>query len=223
MSRQDILSNIRRSLGAKENDAARRDTAFARIASPPRAPAPQRVAAPGTDLTASFINELERQLATVKIVSAPEEIPQEIATYLRAQNQPLRLRSGTDPLLAELDFSAAGIEPMSGPAEPHDSTGLSVAFGGIAETGTLAFLSGAANPVTLAFLPDTHIAIIEQSRIKATYEDVFVMLRNEKGAGTMPRTLNMISGPSRTADIGGRIVIGAHGPRRLLAIILGNH
>jgi L-lactate dehydrogenase complex protein LldG len=37
----------------------------------------------------------------------------------------------------------------------------------------------------------------------------------------MPRTLNLVSGPSRTADIGGRIVIGAHGPRRLMVVIVG--
>ncbi len=220
MSRRDILSNIRRSLGANANDKARLENAAARIATPPRATAPQRVAAPGTDLVACFVSELERQLATVKTVARPEEIPLEIASYLRSQNQPQAVRFGTDPLLASLDFAASGLEVNNGRAEPSDTAGLSVAFGGIAETGTLALLSGADNPVTLGFLPDTHITVIAQSRIRATYEDIFAMLRNEKGAGTMPRTLNLISGPSRTADIGGRIVIGAHGPRRLLAIVV---
>jgi L-lactate utilization protein LutC len=36
----------------------------------------------------------------------------------------------------------------------------------------------------------------------------------------MPRTLNFISGPSRTADIGGKLVVGAHGPQRLCVIIV---
>jgi L-lactate dehydrogenase complex protein LldG len=37
----------------------------------------------------------------------------------------------------------------------------------------------------------------------------------------MPRSVNLISGPSRTADIEQTIVRGAHGPRRLLVVILG--
>ena len=38
--------------------------------------------------------------------------------------------------------------------------------------------------------------------------------------GAMPRTVNLISGPSRTADIGGQLVMGAHGPRRLCVILV---
>jgi L-lactate dehydrogenase complex protein LldG len=36
----------------------------------------------------------------------------------------------------------------------------------------------------------------------------------------MPRTVNFVSGPSRTADIGGQLVMGAHGPRRLCVILV---
>ncbi len=47
------------------------------------------------------------------------------------------------------------------------------------------------------------------------------MVLAENG-GTMPRTLNLVTGASRTGDIGGRIVMGAHGPRRLAVFLLGN-
>ncbi|MEQ8826010.1 MAG: LUD domain-containing protein [Filomicrobium sp.] len=220
MSRQEILSRIRKSLNASEQDTQRQETAAARIAKPPCATPPDRVAAKSVSLIECFKTELERQLATVKTVSTLDEVPASIADYLRGENQALSLRVGTEPIFSNLDFSAAGLSTQSGPAEAHDGAGLSGAFGAAAETGTMALLSGPENPVTLGFLPDTHIIVIPQSRIKATYEVVFALLRNEKGAGTMPRTLNLISGPSRTADIGGRIVIGAHGPRRLLAIIV---
>ena len=36
----------------------------------------------------------------------------------------------------------------------------------------------------------------------------------------MPRTLNIISGPSRTADIEQTIQLGAHGPRRLHILLV---
>ena len=36
----------------------------------------------------------------------------------------------------------------------------------------------------------------------------------------MPRTVNIISGPSRTADIEQTIQLGAHGPRRLHLLLV---
>ena len=42
------------------------------------------------------------------------------------------------------------------------------------------------------------------------------------GDGRMPRTVNLISGPSRTADIEQTIVMGAHGPKNLVVIIAGS-
>ncbi len=220
MSRASILGKVRTALNAPADDSERQGAVIKRLRDLPRATPPQRVAAPKTDLIACFVKELERQLATVKEVPDLSAIPIAIAEYLRAHNQPLRLRHGSDPLLANLDFSAQkNFEVETGPAVPDDSCGLSCAFAGVAETGTLVLLSGPENPVTLDFLPDTHIIIVPRARILATYEDAFALLRTEKGAAAMPRTLNMISGPSRTADIGGRIVIGAHGPRRLLTIV----
>ncbi|MCH9806890.1 MAG: LUD domain-containing protein [Alphaproteobacteria bacterium] len=220
MSRRAILDKIRQSLNATPNDQARRSALDARIANPPRAPAPSRVAATGSDTIACFKSELEKQLATVVEIDNPALIPSAIASYLEANKLPLRLRHGCDPYLSQINWtSAAGLTLNSGPAAPNDPTGLSVAFAGVAETGTMVLQSGPDNPVTLGYLPDTHIIIVPKSRILATYEDAFERLRTAIGSGNMPRTLNWISGPSRTADIGGRIVIGAHGPRRLLALI----
>jgi L-lactate dehydrogenase complex protein LldG len=69
-------------------------------------------------------------------------------------------------------------------------------------------------------LPETHIAVVQGDDIVASYEDVFDRIRSAYGAGRMPRTLNMITGPSRTADIEQRLELGAHGPKRLHIIIL---
>lgn len=219
MSRASILGKVRTALHAPADDAFRKGIVSERIAAPPIVAAPQRVAAPNTDLAARFKEELELQLATVVEVTDPSQTPMVIADYLRTNNQPLRLRHGMDPRLSKLDFTAvADFEVQTGPAS-DDSAGLSYAFAGVAETGTMALLSGPENPVTLGFLPDTHIIVVPTNRIVPTYEDAFALLRLERGVASMPRTLNLISGPSRTADIGGRIVIGAHGPRRLLAVI----
>jgi L-lactate dehydrogenase complex protein LldG len=223
MSRLSILSSVRRSLQVSAIDQLRRAAVEARIASPPRVAAPSRIAQAGSNLLACFKAELERQLAAVVEVSTPSDIPATIADYLAANNQPLRLRHGSDPLLAAIDFNAStALETATGAAAKDDTAGLSVAFAGIAETGTMAILSGPENPVTVNFLPDTHIIVVPRGRLVGTYEDAFDLLRKQRSSVVMPRTLNLISGPSRTADIGGRIVIGAHGPRRLLAIVLNS-
>jgi len=82
-------------------------------------------------------------------------------------------------------------------------------------------VSGGDNPTSLNFLPETHIAVIEAGKIEASYEDCWAHIRQIYGKGEMPRTVNLISGPSRTADIEQTIEMGAHGPRRQLVIIVG--
>ena len=78
-----------------------------------------------------------------------------------------------------------------------------------------------ANPTTLNFLPEAHTVLIEAADIVGSYEEAWDRLRAIHGKGTLPRAVNLISGPSRTADIEQTIVRGAHGPRRLLVLILG--
>ncbi len=53
------------------------------------------------------------------------------------------------------------------------------------------------------------------------YESVFAKLRAAYGVGAAPRTLNFITGPSRSADIEQTLLLGAHGPRRLHIVVVG--
>jgi L-lactate dehydrogenase complex protein LldG len=81
--------------------------------------------------------------------------------------------------------------------------------------------SGADNPTTLNFLPDVHIVVVEVSAVAADFETVMEALRERYGVGTLPRTVNMITGPSRSADIEQTLILGAHGPRKLHVIVVG--
>ena len=38
--------------------------------------------------------------------------------------------------------------------------------------------------------------------------------------GTLPRAVNFISGPSRTADIEQTVTLGAHGPYRVHVVLI---
>jgi L-lactate dehydrogenase complex protein LldG len=99
---------------------------------------------------------------------------------------------------------------------------LTPCLAAIAETGTLMLLSGADTPTTLNFLPDTHIVVVRAGQVVAGYEDAWDMVREKAGGdpAAWPRTINLITGPSRTGDIEQRIQLGAHGPRRLHVVLV---
>jgi len=96
-------------------------------------------------------------------------------------------------------------------------TGLTTAFAAIAETGTLMLLSGPHGPTTLNFLPSTHVVVLFESQVTGAYEDAWDLLR---ALPDMPRTVNLITGPSRTGDIEQTIYLGAHGPLNLHVVLV---
>lgn len=222
MSRDKIFADIRRAIGAKPNDAARIATVETRLAEHPRHMIPQRAQKPRDELRQQFAQYLTAQAATVIDVPTTADVPRTAVRVLRDLNLPPRLRMGADPWLAAMPWSdEPSLDIAIGRSSGDDAVTLSHAIAGVSETGTLALLSGADNPVTLSFLPDAHIIAVEADTIVGPYEDVFDMMRVKLGPTQMPRTLNFISGASRTADIGGKIVIGAHGPRRLVVLVVG--
>ena len=115
---------------------------------------------------------------------------------------------GDDPRLAGMPWSETTLEILRGPSDGDDLNAVSAAFAGIAETGTLALVSGPDNPTTLNFLPDNHIVVLPREAIEADYESVFAKLRSVYGKGDAPRTLNFITGPSRSADIEQTLLLG---------------
>ena len=151
-----------------------------------------------------------------------EEVPEAVADYLRANNLPSELKLAPHADLTDLDWGekTPSLEIRQGPAEEPDQVALTRAFGGVAETGTLALASGPESPTTLNFLPENNVVVLRESALGGTYEEIFEKLRANLGDGQMPRTLNFITGPSRTADIEQTIQLGAHGPRRLHILIV---
>jgi L-lactate dehydrogenase complex protein LldG len=66
-----------------------------------------------------------------------------------------------------------------------------------------------------------HIVVVEAGAVAADFETVMEELRERYGVGTLPRAVNMITGPSRSADIEQTLILGAHGPRKLHVIVVG--
>jgi L-lactate dehydrogenase complex protein LldG len=132
----------------------------------------------------------------------------------------MKTRRGDDPRLAALPWAAQRtLEVTTGASGGHQLASVSQAFGGIAETGRLFLASGPDNPATLNFLPDTHIVVVAGD-IAGDYETVWERVRETFGIAALRRA-GMITGPSRSTDIGQILILGAHGSRRLHVLVVG--
>lgn len=219
-ARSQILNTIRRSLRRGELSGATREATLARMASPPLGPIPMRAQLPPAGRVKLFCQWAEINNATVARVSAAE-VPGEVAAYLARNNLPARAAIAPSSQLDGLDWKSQKLlELRRGNAVASDAVAITGAFAGIAETGTLVMASGPEHPVTLNLLPDTHIVVLREDDIVGGYEDVWGRLRARYGKNGMPRTVNTITGPSRTGDIEQAMELGAHGPRRMHILVV---
>ena len=217
--RDDILGGIRKALKRGPLDDATATPLRARLAAPTRNLIPTRAA--GLDDSgriALFVAMAEEVQTTVTRVAGLADVPAAVARYLASENLPAELVMAPDPALDAIPWGERPLLQLRrGKAAPGDQVSVTPAFAGIAETGTLMLVSGAETPSTLNFLPDTHVVILKAGQVVPTYEEGWTRLR---ARGDMPRTVNFITGPSRTGDIEQRIQLGAHGPRRLHIVLV---
>ena len=224
-AREDILAQLRTALGRREGDGAgkRADERIARHAANLM---PARGQIPHAAQIELFIDMAERTEATVARVGSGDDVPAAVAEYLAERNLPTNVAMAPDPGLDALPWRDQPLLSLRrGRAEETDEVGLTGAFAAIAETGTLMMMSGAEQPTSLNFLPENHIVVLNADQMTGTYEEAWTRLReacpSADGDGfALPRTVNLITGPSRTADIELVPTLGAHGPKRLHIILV---
>jgi L-lactate dehydrogenase complex protein LldG len=221
-ARDEIMLSIRRSLAVTGKEAPRRQAVDERIDRAPRGVVVERSQVTGEARLALFRQMAEATFATVVAVDSASEVPGEVASYLRNHNLPATIRMGDDLRLKAMPWQSTALDMASGPSDGRDLNSVCYAFAGVAETGTLVLTSGSANPTTLNFLPDNHIVVVNARDIAGDYEEMWTRLRFATGKGEMPRTVNWVTGPSRSGDIEQVLLLGAHGPRRVHIILVGN-
>jgi len=222
-ARDTIFASIRASLGVTGNEAPRRKEVADRIAGHPAGVVPARGHLPPQQRLDLFARMLEGAAGTFAQVPSLEEVPGAVCAFLRRHNLPLAVRRGGDAVLEQVPWTREpALELSVGPSDGTQLTSVSHAFGAIAETGTLVMTAGPENPTTLNFLPDNHIVVVEAKDIDGDLETAIARLRARYGAGELPRAVNMITGPSRSADIEQTLILGAHGPRRLHVVVVGD-
>lgn len=227
-ARDDILGSIRKSLGREALSGEPAAQLRQRLAQPKRNLIPDRTAGRDTvGLTALFADKAREFACTVDEVDSLDAVPEAVRAYLSRENLPARVVQA--PALSEgLDWSRTPtLEIKTGTSDGSEDTSVTPVFAAVAETGTLMLTSDATTPTGLNFLPENHIAVVRRSQVVGPLEDAWARFRAARATAdsdgfTMPRTVNLITGPSRTGDIEQKIQMGAHGPRRLHVILVAD-
>ncbi len=243
--RAKFIANVTSSLGRTEVIVPSRDESTAAFddAETARANADQAIAnsaANSADLTDRMAEAASTIGWKVHRVANPEDAADVVANICEQKGAKSVLRS-THDVLSEINVDAAvtstganlSVTEHSGDNdETMISESKSAAFAtdigitgvdyAIAETGTVVLhpRSGLSRLVSLA--PPTHIAVLRPTDILDSLDELFAMERNDHMSGNLAGSMNLISGPSKTADIEGTTVTGIHGPLEVHLVILEN-
>ncbi len=203
-ARESILSRIRTNLVSKDRGNPQ-DYSLA-------VPKPVYANSRHVDLVDQFVTRLEQVHGTCKRVPKWSDVPGDVARYLELLEESSPIVLAPDHRLLDLDWLNETSSHRE--AVQSDRVSVTLAFAGIAETGTIAMVSSPQSPITLNFLPEINIVVLPRSRLVATMEEFWPMVSEQ------PRAINFITGPSKTADIEQTIVYGAHGPRHFHTIMV---
>ncbi|PYI55267.1 hypothetical protein DLM86_11455 [Paenibacillus flagellatus] len=91
----------------------------------------------------------------------------------------------------------------------------------VANTGTLVVLAHGGRGRSVSLLPDTLFAVVRADRLVTRMGEAFEAIRRDyPDAATMPSSITLITGPSRSADIENDLTIGIHGPGSVYAVVI---
>lgn len=205
-SRTRIIERIRQSIGS---DHAGKDleTAFKTLCET-QADMPVQPALSPVETVSRFISEAQRNGAVVTELESLEQVQHWLEREADSQSVPPTLSLSPQIAASQSDWGSLTLSDDT--PQPIQSWGLVRAHSAMAETGTILSLSRDC-PSRLLFLVERLIVLIDKRDIVRFQEDAWDRLHDGQ---PLPRTVNLITGPSRTADIEQQIQIGAHGPRR---------
>ncbi len=212
---QAFIANVSRALGRRET------------AAPPPPPTLDegliRTLAGHENLSRHFERQAQASGMEVTTVELEQLVDRLIALLRDAGVSKAALP--VSPLLDSLDLASqlrdAGIhaqrwDELTADAVFDVDCGVTDCDAAIAETGSVVIKAKPAHGRVLSVVPPLHVVIVEPRRIVADLLDVLRRLEEEGvGSGTV-----VITGPSKTTDIEGNLVIGVHGPGRVHIFLL---
>lgn len=210
MSRTAILAALRQGLA----------DAPLTVDAPPARPASLPVAADAWELLAAALAPLEVRL---RLAHTPAEAAGHVADIARerAATSYTRWDAALDALGLPGGFDAAldGLQrvPPGCCAElGHVDLGFALAQAALLESGSLAVVAAPGQHRSASLLPPASVILVPRSALLPDVSHLPALLeRSRRPDGTLPACLNLISGPSSTADIELVLVRGVHGPGSL--------
>lgn len=182
----------------------------------PVLPVPQSFADP-----AALFIERARQLGVeVEIAASIDEAAGRVPAWCRQKSVHRVAVWDTpdlEPIVASLRTEGIQILTPEAPLVELATADLGItgAAWGVAETATLVLQSSPAQPRLTSLLPPIHLAVLNANRILPDLPALFT------SPGRLPSALTLITGPSRSADVGLTPVLGAHGPMEVLVFLVG--
>jgi len=210
-ARDEILGKIGSALGRESsvlsaNDAPTEVTG--RLASPPSHTLP----AINDNTIDTLIDKMESVLMSVVRLQERGDVVKAVEWYCESNN--IEGDMSVAPALGDLNWPTG---THTGAATGDEAISVTPCIAAVAETGSVVMASSGDTPATLNFLPETHILVLYESQVVRHVDDVFSHVRD---LDPLPRAVNFVTGPSRTADIEQTIEIGAHGPRRMHVLLI---
>jgi L-lactate dehydrogenase complex protein LldG len=244
-NRTDFLDNVRSALG-RTSPAAEVDVPGATALSDDRDVVDRRVEAISRDIDSRAADLIEDLVVSAEAAGwiVRRAGPSDAAAYIRQVAETLEstsvLRSDhavLDEIAVEraLEGTAIALHRIahdeSGPSREVQRAkfredmivadiGVTGVNHAIAETGSVSIAAGRGVSRLISLLPPVHIAVVRPDQIVPSLDELFSLRRSEfLERGSLDYT-NIISGPSRSADIKQTLIKGMHGPREVHMVIL---
>jgi len=179
------------------------------------------------DLLNLFDTQLKKLSGSLYPVMGFEHAAKKLNDLLQ-EIDPKECRAHESPLINELKLHNQEIskyltyidrESISSEDFAQFTVGITGADCLISRTGSVLIHTTTAGGRRLSVLPPTHIVIAEEKQLFPSIEDALqelVQVKNNWSYATL------ITGPSRTSDIEKQLVLGAHGPKHLIVILIKN-
>lgn len=221
-SREHLLERISARLAATSSPEDRRSNADSRLSLHSRSTIPARGKKSHTELIELFTSMLTAAQGSVLHVESLQQVPDAISDYLEQNNLGEIVCLDEEAEQLEIPWGAdSNLEFVTWQEKRSISVGITGCYGAVAETGSLVACSSNSHAITMNFLSETNIVILDVRNLVGVYEEIWDRLRAASGM-LLPRDLTLISGPSCTGDIEMVLEIGVHGPKRLHVIIVGS-
>ncbi|MCC6239738.1 MAG: lactate utilization protein C [Phycisphaerales bacterium] len=215
-NRSDFINTIRQALG--------RSAPLTSAPQPPElAPQAIRLVSPDEDLPAHFAQQVAANAMSIQTLPA-DQVATKIIDLLRQRNcksaalpvSPLLDSLGLIERLKTAGIDARRWDELSADAVYDLDAGITDVHAAVAETGSLVIQAHRDHGRVLSLVPMIHIAVVQTSDIVPDLFDLMEKIQRDKSAsGTV-----IITGPSKTSDIEGNLVIGVHGPGEVHVFLL---